>query len=920
MRKTELLAFLQNQTDFFDPDNLSEVFTASYLAGRFAMQRNTASHYLNQLVAQDVLVKINTRPVYFLHKAAFCQQFFPLSRSEYVSMAELLAESDRQPEQADHFSLLTGHDGSLRKPIEQMKTALFYPNGGLPLLITGDSGTGKSYMAELMHEFAIAQGLLAPDAPFVSFNCAQYASNPELLAANLFGYVKGAFTGAQGDKAGAFEAANGGVLFLDEVHRLDAQGQEKLFTWLDRKEIYRVGETAQGMPISLRLVFATTEDIHSTFLTTFIRRIPILVSLPDLQNRSRHEKEALTLQFFWQEARTLAARLQLTPRLLQVLTHYVYRGNVGELKNVVKYAVASAWARCPGSEMLNVTLHDLPENIMAATPALSEPMGQQEPLLIEPQTSLVWLLRARDPVQGLIYDTQCRVLALYEAVLSKKTVWEEAQKSMGEEIETLFDRLIFDNHDANSSHLLLLTHQAREEFYRLEKRFNIQFNGNCIYALSHYLIHRSRQAHSTMSTEKSRQLEDFLAQKFPLLYRFCEEILAALALKLDIEPRRIDLLLLVLWLQKNGAISQQQVTRAIVLAHGYATASSIANVANRLLKSQLFESFDMPLDVTPEAIADQVMAYIESHALASGLIILVDMGSLNAIHSHFNRRLTTPVAIINNVSTGMAMYVGERILQGDMLEDIVREIGDDLAVEHQLYYPQADKPRAILTTCATGLGAAANLSALLKASIPEALGIDIVACDVDTLADPARREPMLSRYEVLAIVGTLDPHLADLPWISLDSLISGQGSRPLMRIFGELASSEQVSEINNLILKNFSLRRVIESVTILDTGKVINQVEQFLLRYEHLAGCDVPNDRKVALYVHISCLIERLIRNASPSHYSGRQCPESELVILREAFSVIESGYSVKIPAVELYYIHDILTRETEFIQEDQEF
>ena len=63
-----------------------------------------------------------------------------------------------------------------------------------------------------------------------------------------------------------------------------------------------------------------------------------------------------------------------------------------------------------------------------------------------------------------------------------------------------------------------------------------------------------------------------------------------------------------------------------------------------------------------------------------------------------------------------------------------------------------------------------------------------------------------------------------------------------------------------------------------------------------------------------------LIRNASPSHYSGRQCPQSELATLREAFSVIESGYSVKIPVVELCYIHDILTRETEFIQEDQDF
>ncbi len=172
--------------------------------------------------------------------------------------------------------------------IEQMKTALFYPNGGLPLLITGDSGTGKSYMAELMHEFAIARGLLAPDAPFVSFNCAQYASNPELLAANLFGYVKGAFTGAQSDKAGAFEAANGGMLFLDEVHRTGCSGTGEAVHpgWIVRRST-GWGETAQGLPISLRLVFATTEDIHSTFLTTFLRRIPILVSLPDLQHRSR---------------------------------------------------------------------------------------------------------------------------------------------------------------------------------------------------------------------------------------------------------------------------------------------------------------------------------------------------------------------------------------------------------------------------------------------------------------------------------------------------------------------------------------------------------------------------------------------------------------------------------------------------------
>ncbi|QHM73861.1 sigma 54-interacting transcriptional regulator [Mixta intestinalis] len=919
-RKDNLLNFLLNQTDFFDPHHISEVFTASWLAQRFAMQRNTASHYLNQLVAEGALVKINTRPVCFLHKHSFEQQFFPLSRSEYNSVAELLAEEVEAEQAADHFALLIGHDGSLKKPIEQLKTALFYPDGGLPLLITGESGTGKSYMAQLLHEYAIAQQVIEPDAPFINFNCAQYASNPELLTANLFGYVKGAFTGAVSDKPGAFEAAQGGILFLDEVHRLSAEGQEKLFTWLDRKEIYRLGETAQAQTVQARLIFATTEEIHSTFLTTFIRRIPIQITLPDLESRSQQEKRALMMQFFWREAQRVGGSLRLSPRLTAALGRYIWRGNVGEMKNAVKYSVASAWARQRGQKTIEVTIHDLPEAVMAQLPALAEPQKSTEPVMIDAAASPAWLLRQQDGARLLIQDTQLSVLALFARWRGGLMTWEEMEKRMGSEIELLFDRLIFDHRDsAESSMLLLTSSQVREEFYRLEKRFNLQFNGNCVYALSHYLLHRASETPARLNVELIRQLSHSLEQRYPLLCRFCHEVLSSVTHKLDLQPQRIDALLLILWLQKTGTLSQTQVTRAVILAHGYATASSIANVANRLLKSNLFESFDMPLDVTPEAIASEVMDYIDRNALATGLVILVDMGSLNAIHQHFNRHITTPVAIINNVSTRMALYVGERILRGDYPEAIVGEVAADLPIEHQLIWPQQNKPRAIITLCATGLGAASNLSALLKASIPEALAIEMVACDYDSLIDKPKRAALLARYEVLAVVGTLDPHLP-VPWISLESLISGQGSAALNRLFGGLASSEQVEEINNLIVKNFSLRRVIESVTILDTGKVINQVEQFLLRYEHLAGLQLTNDRKVALYIHISCLIERLIRQTAIQRYAGPERPLRQLNPLREAFSVIEASYSVKIPDAELCYIHDILHRETEFTSSDQEF
>ena len=99
-----------------------------------------------------------------------------------------------------------------------MKTALYYPDNGLPVLFTGASGTGKSYIVKLIYQYCLSNDLITEEAPFVTLNCAQYANNPELLTSNLFGHVKGAYTGAESDKKGAFEAANQGILFLDEVH------------------------------------------------------------------------------------------------------------------------------------------------------------------------------------------------------------------------------------------------------------------------------------------------------------------------------------------------------------------------------------------------------------------------------------------------------------------------------------------------------------------------------------------------------------------------------------------------------------------------------------------------------------------------------------------------------------------------------
>lgn len=143
--------------------------------------------------------------------------------------------------------------------IEQCKAAISYPPTGLPILIHGNSGVGKTFLAHLTFEYLHQQHANCA-AKLVVFNCADYANNPELLSSALFGYRKGAFTGATQNKTGLLTQANGGMLFLDEVHRLSFANQEKLFRFMDTGEFQVVGASDQVTTAQVRLIFATTED------------------------------------------------------------------------------------------------------------------------------------------------------------------------------------------------------------------------------------------------------------------------------------------------------------------------------------------------------------------------------------------------------------------------------------------------------------------------------------------------------------------------------------------------------------------------------------------------------------------------------------------------------------------------------------
>ncbi|MBO0452396.1 sigma 54-interacting transcriptional regulator [Candidatus Enterococcus murrayae] len=922
--KEELLNYLKNQTAFLNLEDLSELFTASKLAEIFSVKRNTVSQYLNQLTESGELVKINSRPVYYFHKGAFEKQFFSLRANYYESVQTILSEQPMFGKEQDFFSLLIGHDKSLNRVIEQIKAALNYPDGGLPVLINGESGTGKSYLVKLIHHYCIQNELLPEDAPFITLNCAQYANNPELLTSNLFGSVKGAYTGAESDRKGAFEAADGGILFLDEVHRLNAEGQEKLFTYLDQGEIYRMGDTAHPITVSTRLFFATTEELTSNFLNTFIRRIPIQVTIPSLQQRARNERLELIYSFLINEQVKIKRQLMITGQTLELLASGSFKGNIGELKNIIKVMAAQALSEANDQQQIKLTIYHLPESLLSAS-SQNLQTSLPEEVVITSESRLDNLMLANTQSQKRVEDSFTKVILEYQKSQGELT---DCHLKLKEIVDQLFDYLLFET-DRQQKHemLLYLTQYVRETFRQMESAYQVKFNGNSVYAVGYYLFQRGSNrwlSEDIQIMELIRQLERQISEAYPASYHYVERILELCRPKIDIEVSAMDRIVLTLYLKKADWTKEQGMAKAVIVAHGYATASSIANVANRFLENDIFESFDMPLDVTPQQIAEEILDYSENNDISNGLVILVDMGSLKEIYQYFPKQINVPIVIMNNVTTPLAIAIGENIKHQRTLNELASKSAAEAVFDWEIIYPEENRTKALLTTCQTGIGTATQICHLLEKSLPSTCELKILPYEYRVLEEKKSEETVFSVYDVLGIIGTDDPLIPEMPYLSLEELISGDEQKVLTEWLAPVMTAEENQIFNRNVIRNFSLEKVIDSVTILDTDKVMSEIDLFMRDLELAGRIQLSNAKKLALYVHVSCLIERLIRNVPIETYEGYhdlyQCQKDMLEIIKQAFSVIEKDYSVTIPDSEIAYIFDIVYKNADTTMKDEEF
>jgi len=253
--------------------------------------------------------------------------------TEVVTKEQVISRLRRELSGEDGFHGILGRSSAMLQVFDLISSSA---QSEAPVIIYGDSGTGKELVASAIHKLGPRR-----KAPFIKVNCA--ALSESLLESELFGHVKGAFTGADRTRLGRFEAANGGDIFLDEIGDLPLSTQVKLLRVLQEKEIEKVGDH-RPISIDVRILAATNKDLHrlmeeGRFRQDLYYRIGVIpIILPPLWER--REDIPLLVETFINRIRLKTDKpiTGMSKDALDLLLRYDWPGNVRELINVIEYA------------------------------------------------------------------------------------------------------------------------------------------------------------------------------------------------------------------------------------------------------------------------------------------------------------------------------------------------------------------------------------------------------------------------------------------------------------------------------------------------------------------------------------------------------------------------------------------------------
>ncbi|OLQ88201.1 hypothetical protein BIY22_08525 [Vibrio panuliri] len=808
------------------------------IADAVGLCRTNVSRLLNDLVHEGTLLKTKGRPVgYVTHSLVANLGLENRVDGSFIDAAILVGKSQSA------FDKLIGSGDSLRGCIDTAKAAVAYPPNGLHTMIFGESGVGKTLFAHCMHDYY--QRHFRKSVPFVHFNCADFHQNPQLLLSHLFGHTKGAYSGANSDREGLVHKANGGVLFLDEIHRLPPDGQEMLFSLIDKHNYCKLGS---DIPIACKvlLVAATTESPEKSLLKTFMRRIPITLTLPSLRDKADTELFELILNLFEQQIHeSIRKDLLISGRVITKLVKYRPDGAVGRLTSDIKQILASSLLASPENEK-QLVINDkfLPTHLRAVSSskpelfdvAILSECGQVYLKDSKAEYLLTQYIQSHDRTDAVLFSHY------YSYIKNKLSA-------------------CFYNQNILSKLIPSATWALTD--WLLEHYFNRQVVGiteRNLVAL-HLHIYSQVEAFSCHNIRDNEQLPQALRSSLDALFNA----------KLN---------------EEKGAVG------VMVICHGDGVAQNIAHVCNTLFETSDMRWFDIPLDSSFRDHLDEIEKQVLAIDRGAGVVILTDMGTTDVIAETIQRSTGIDTFTLSSISTPVALEVlRQTYLEGKTLHEIRSYFDKQIDAREKV------KCDAILSICTTGQGSSDFIAQKLKELAVSANrnDIKIITLSLSDIRHGSKKlDALQENNNILFAVGTIRPGI-DVPFYSISELFSSDGDARFITIIGAKDKETNIYDECLHILSDY--------IMYLNPKYVVKYIQAYIESNAHLSR--LHDDIKLKLVLHIAGMIERLSHQGQGSAIVV-DAGDYDLSVVSDGIAIIEEAYGIDVSPQELSYISQI--------------
>jgi len=794
--------------------------TTQYLADTLGILRTNTSALLNTLVLEGRVVKSSSRPILYRVKT----------------------QADNREDEC--FENIIGANGSLARQIQLAKAAIIYPGKSMNTLLVGEPGTGKSFLAMIMHQYAIAAGVLAENAPYIIFDCRRHQVNDNSFMRELMG--------TDGDN-GLISKASEGILHIDNAHLLSPGLRSQLCSAIERCQQFDAETKTKSSP----MIILASDKSNNTACEEYAKLFPILIELPALSDRPMEERMTLIQNFFNIEAARAKKTLTINAELLRCLLLYKCNLNIKQLKGDIKRGCAMAYLREHDSkgDALNIYLYDFEPYVRKGFLNYREHRDEVERII---PSNYNYSFSGSTMKMSVIDRAKLLSSSLYDEIDRKANdlqergiAREDVSTLLTAEFEEVFRQYIHEvsNRVINKEQLVKLVDERTiplvETFLdNVSKELTIKFPPSVFYGLCLHIDSMVR-GNKPRQILPNQQLSE-VAEQHKAMYLMSLQFVANIENEFSIKLPPEEAIFITMFLCFEDPVSSTAKNPVILFALlGSGVAASLADMINHLIQFDNAYSFEIPFEHQPSETYEALSDYIKKIDRGKGIIAFYDMKFLNTFFESISLETGIEVRAVEFPVTLMGIEWARRAAVANDVDALYQNVISSL--------PFYKKPfeRVIVTLCTTGEGGAQELKKYIEkyGDVPNMEIISLSIADREQLRD--QLQMMQKTAIVHCIVSIEDPKLFGIPFIPISDVLGADPSAlpEILRFKNHEKSRIDFNEVFRYLDEQLEYADVKKLQRMLPP--VIEQIDRDILH--------MSLDTEIGLLMHIACCINRIL-------------------------------------------------------------